>query len=520
MFNLGFHGSHNATLAISYKETVLEAVEVERFISHKNAALFYYENPSCAIDIIREINNYFIKKYDVDEYENIIINSVDQTIFNFDDVFKYNNLKYMGHHEAHCYSSLYQSPYDEALVVSFDGGSDQKFFNVFYVKKDFPAKRIYSGKKDYAISYMTPAHFIKDIKREDNIYNGNLVYPGKLMGYVGFGDFNEDMEDRLIRFYHSNNYDNIPHAIGRFMELFSKYGITEWISYFSEKDGKDIATTNQLVFEKLFYEEVFDKTFISDLYGHLPLILTGGCALNIIHNTNIAKDREVYVSPNPSDVGLAVGMLCGCIKPTEIVDTTYIGPPVWDRSELSRHLFEREYSKLDIEKLVDVILNDNVVGVVRGRSEHGPRALGNRSLLCDATNPDMKEFMNSKIKNREWFRPFSPIVRLEDLNKYFEWTKESRCMTFSPPVRQEYRDKLRSVTHVDGTARVQTVTREQNEFIYDLLTMMDKKIGCGILLNTSFNIAGKPILNTYKDALWMLDNKDISGLVLEDYYIL
>tara|TARA_R100001443_G_scaffold108767_1_gene119631 strand:- start:106 stop:1668 length:1563 start_codon:yes stop_codon:yes gene_type:complete len=520
MFNLGFHGSHNATLAISYKETVLEAVEVERFISHKNAALFYYENPSCAIDIIREINNYFIKKYDVDEYENIIINSVDQTIFNFDDVFKYNNLKYMGHHEAHCYSSLYQSPYDEALVVSFDGGSDQKFFNVFYVKKGFPAKRIYSGKKDYAISYMTPAHFIKDIKREDNIYNGNLVYPGKLMGYVGFGDFNEDMEDRLIRFYHSNNYDNIPHAIGRFMELFSKYGITEWISYFSEKDGKDIAITNQLVFEKLFYEEVFDKTFISDLYGHLPLILTGGCALNIIHNTNIAKDREVYVSPNPSDVGLAVGMLCGCIKPTEIVDTTYIGPPVWDRSELSRHLFEREYSKLDIEKLVDVILNGNVVGVVRGRSEHGPRALGNRSLLCDATNPDMKDFMNSKIKNREWFRPFSPIVRLEDLNKYFEWTKESRCMTFSPPVRQEYRDKLRSVTHVDGTARVQTVTREQNEFIYDLLTMMDKKIGCGILLNTSFNVAGKPILNTYKDALWMLDNKDISGLVLEDYYIL
>mgnify|MGYP003308215752 FL=1 len=128
--------------------------------------------------------------------------------------------------------------------------------------------------------------------------------------------------------------------------------------------------------------------------------------------------------------------------------------------------------------------------------------------------------MNKKIKNREWFRPFSPIVRLEDLNKYFEWTKESRCMTFSPPVREEYRDKLSSVTHVDGTARVQTVTRDQNEFIYDLLTMLDKKNGCGILLNTSFNIAGKPILNTYKDALWMLDNKDISGLVLEDYYIL
>ena len=528
MFNLGFHGSHNATLAISYKETVLEVVEVERFLSHKNAALFYYEKPSCAEDIIREINNYFIQKYNVDTYDKIIINSVPslpygyvgQTPVDFNSIFKFNKLMYMLHHEAHCYSALYQSPYDEALVVSFDGGSDQKFFNVFYAKKGVPVKKIYSGEKDYAISYMAPAHFIKDIKREQDLYKGNLVYPGKLMGYVGFGEYNEDMAEKLVTFYNSNTYDNIVHSMGRFIVCFSEYGITKMNSYFSEKDGKDIATTNQIVFEKLFYDEVLNKTFISDIYGHLPLVLTGGCALNIIHNTNIAKDREVYVSPNPSDVGLAVGLLCGHINPTKVVDTTYIGPPVWDRSELSRHLFERNHIKLDVEKLADVILNGNVVGVVRGRSEHGPRALGNRSLICDATNPNMKDFMNVNIKNREWFRPFSPIVRLEDLNKYFEWTKESRCMTFSPPVREEYRDKLRSVTHVDGTARVQTVTREQNEFIYDLLTMMDKKIGCGILLNTSFNIAGKPILNTYKDALWMLDNRDISGLVLEDYYIL
>ena len=144
------------------------------------------------------------------------------------------------------------------------------------------------------------------------------------MGYVGFGEYNEDMADKLSRYYHSNTYDNIVEAMG-FVEIFKDYGIETRDSYFSEKDGKDIATTNQIVFEELFYEESFDDTFISDVYGHLPLILTGGCGLNIIHNTNIAKDREVYISPNPSDVGLAVGMLCGCITPSEIVDTTYIG---------------------------------------------------------------------------------------------------------------------------------------------------------------------------------------------------
>ena len=131
----------------------------------------------------------------------------------------------------------------------------------------------------------------------------------------------------------------------------------------------------------------------------------------------------------------------------------------------------------------------------------------------------MKDTLNQKVKGREYYRPFAPVVRLEDVNKFFEWDKESRFMSFSPKVRQEYRALLPSITHVDGTARVQTVTREQNEFLYDLLTELDKRRGLGVLLNTSFNIAGKPILNTYKDALWVLDNKQMDLLILEDYII-
>ena len=519
MFNLGFHGSHNATLAISYKGEVLEAVEVERFISHKNAALFFYEKPPFAVDIIKEINQYFVQKYNVDFYDNIIYNSV-HYLFNWKDVFKFNNLNHMGHHEAHCYSALYQSPYDEALVISFDGGSDQKFFNVFLAKKGKVAKKLYSGEKDYAISYMTPAHFILDIKRENDIYKGNLVYPGKLMGYVGYGEYNGDMAKKLIEYYKSNTYDNIVHAVNRFVDIFKDYGIKGWDSYFSDKDGKDLATTNQVVFERLFHDEIFNNPILSEYINDYPIILTGGCALNIINNTKLAKEREVFIPPNPSDVGLAVGMLCGQIKPGKQVDATYMGSPVWDRVELSKYVFERKSERLDLEKLCHTILKGEIIGVVRGRSEHGPRALGNRSLICDATNFNMKDYLNRRVKNREWFRPFSPVVRLEDLNKYFDWDKESKCMTFSPPVRRKYYEKLKSVTHIDGTARVQTVTREQNEFLYDLLTLMDRKTGHGVLLNTSFNIAGKPILNTYKDALWMLDNKGIFGLVLEDYYIL
>ena len=130
----------------------------------------------------------------------------------------------------------------------------------------------------------------------------------------------------------------------------------------------------------------------------------------------------------------------------------------------------------------------------------------------------MKDIMNLDVKNREPWRPFSPIVRLEDLNKYFDWEKESRHMTFSPEVRPEYRKLLSSVTHVDGTARVQTVTADQNEYIYEILCELDTISGHGVLLNTSFNVAGKPILNTYREAFEVLDTKPITGLVLEDFF--
>lgn len=516
MFNLSFHGSHNSTIAISKGDKILECVEFERLLSKKNAALFYYENPPYVKDNIKYVEKYFREKYGVEKYDNIIINSVpDPEQFDLKEIFNFDNTFYCPHHEAHAYSGFYQSPYKEALVISFDGGSDEYFFNVYHAKRFKPIEKLYAGKKDYAISYMTPAHFIKDIKREHDIYAGNLVYAGKLMGYVGYGKVNEDMVDKLIEFYHSNTYDNIPDAIDRFVNIFSDYGIESWNSYFSEQDGKDIAMTNQYVFEKLFYEEV--SPFLEQ-FPHIPVVISGGCGLNIINNTSLSRTREVFVSPNPSDVGLAVGMLCSIIKPNDPVDTTYIGPPVWDQMDLPRYLIERVSSPINYDNLSEEIISGFILGVVRGRSEHGPRALGNRSIICDATNPRMKDYINKEVKNRESFRPFSPVVRYEDVNEYFEWYKESRWMTFCPRVREEYKELLSSVTHVDGTARVQTVTKEQNEFLYNLLTQIHKKKGHAVLLNTSFNIAGKPILNSYRDAFWMLDNKNISGIILEDYY--
>jgi len=182
------------------------------------------------------------------------------------------------------------------------------------------------------------------------------------------------------------------------------------------------------------------------------------------------------------------------------------------------HVEDGWIPELTIKTLSKDLNEGLIVGVVRDTSEHGPRALGNRSILCNPTYPNMKDILNEKVKNREWYRPFAPVCRLEDVSKYFDFDGESRWMSFCPTVKEEYRDKLVSITHVDGTARVQTVTKEQNPWLYELLTEFEKESGVGVLLNTSFNVNGKPILSRYSDAFEVYNNTKMDALVLDKFY--
>ena len=330
--------------------------------------------------------------------------------------------------------------------------------------------------------------------------------------------------------YDEQTDDSVKKALIRFGNIF-KVGYRKYFheqeiepnfelygpGFLDERDAKDVAASNQFVFEQRFYKEV--KPFL-DTYQDYPVILTGGCALNILNNTSIARKREqIFIPPNPNDSGIALGCLFSEISPFDPVDATYLGPDVWDKMELSKYLIQYPDSyHCSIDSIGQKLLNGHIIGVVRGRSELGPRALGNRSLLSCAHFPTSKEYVNSKVKHREVFRPLSPIVRLEDVDRYFEWETESRHMTFSPKVREEYKELLYAITHVDGTARVQTVTRDQNEFIYDLLSYIDNNYEVAVLMNTSFNVAGKPILNTYKEAFEVLETKPINGILIENHF--
>ena len=340
------------------------------------------------------------------------------------------------------------------------------------------------------------------------------------MGLAPYGEVQETWLESFCKGYESihngDTYVDVLKILGE--EIGLNFNANK---RFGEKLGRDIAATSQKAFEEVFLKHA--KPFLEE-YPNLPICISGGCGLNITLNTRIAQEfnRKVFVGPNPNDCGIAAGMLLNEFKPEKPVSLTYSGPLLFDVDQLGEYINSSNFSSssiLDLSILAQDIIEGKIVGVAKDRSEHGPRALGNRSILCNPAIKDMKDTLNSKVKNREAYRPFAPVVRLEDVNKFFEWIDSSEHMNFSPLVREEWRNKLASITHIDFTARIQTVTKDQNSFLYDLLTELDSKTGIGVLLNTSFNVAGKPILNTLKDAFHIFETTKMDSLVIENTYI-
>jgi carbamoyltransferase len=191
------------------------------------------------------------------------------------------------------------------------------------------------------------------------------------------------------------------------------------------------------------------------------------------------------------------------------IDITYAGYPILDPDYTDNECTATKISNKDIAKLL--YHNKQILGYIHGNSECGPRALGHRSIICYPDVENLKDILNSKVKFREWYRPFGAITKLENIHKYFTNACESPYMNFCPTLREQYR--LPSITHIDNTCRIQTITQQQHPEIYDILTHIENMGGIGILLNTSFNIKGKPILTTRKDAFDIIKTTKLDGFV-------
>lgn len=520
MANIAIYGSHNASITLEQDGTILEVVELERYLNQKNIGITQYLTAASRHHVVQDILRYFKEKYGIVEYEKCIYSNTD--VIEIDG--KHDTKDYIPakeyinvlHHESHVASSLYQSTDTEILAISFDGGGSDGFFNIYHAKRGEDIKIIGRHVQDLGFPYMIFGEYLGDIKKEIDLSRGNLVYAGKIMGLSSYGEVREEWLEAFIEFYLSK-VDGLNY-VEKLNTLSEKTGLVfDRANQFMDKQAWDLAATSQKAFEEAFLS--IANPYL-DQYPDLPVHLTGGCALNILLNTRLKQEfnRKTFVAPNPNDCGLSSGMMLNYLRPDTATDLTYKGIEILDRNTLLEYVEEYLANTYELETVARDISNGAIVGVVRDSCEHGPRALGNRSILCNPAIPGMKDTLNAKVKHREWYRPFAPVVRLEDVSKYFEFEGESRWMGYCPLVKEEWRSKLPSITHVDNTARVQTVTREQNQFLYDLLTEFEKLTGIGVLLNTSFNIAGKPIVSTYRDAVWLYESSQMDRLLLQDYY--
>ena len=276
-----------------------------------------------------------------------------------------------------------------------------------------------------------------------------------------------------------------------------------------EEHYKDVARSIQEITNEAMVkmaQSVLDKT------GEKRLCLSGGVALNCVANGHILREtsvEELFIQPAAGDAGSAMG--AAYVLWNQLLDnprqpalpTPYLGPSYSpERIQADLDAYSASYQVLSDEELYDKVAelvdNGKVVGWFQGRMEWGPRALGHRTILGDARHPDMRSIINMKIKMREGFRPFAPTILEDHIQEYFQIDRPSPYMLLVAPVQPD--KDLPAITHVDGSARIQSINREQDERYFDLLSAFHRRTGCPVIINTSMNVRGEPIVNTPDDA--------------------
>lgn len=378
------------------------------------------------------------------------------------------------HHKSHAAAGFQTSPFNKALVLILDAIGEWNTASVWAASYDSDGNAVY--KKLESQSYPNSIGlFYSAMTQRINLIPNMEEYI--LMGMSSFGRplFTKSMFNDFVRPEHSKTI--FPQWKYNFHTGVDK-------SYLKNIWEIDIAASTQMLVSRII------RSIVSKIRNKYPeydnLVYMGGVALNCQINTELTKIFDnIWIMPNPGDCGSSLGAAALLYRKKLNWKTPYLG-----------HNIDREYPVKDI---LDVLLTNNPVGVATGRAEFGPRSLGNRSLFCDPRGENSKNSMNI-IKRRQQYRPFAPVIMEEFANQYFEMGK----LSSSPYMQYVFKCKnpaqFPGIVHVDRTSRVQTVNREQNPGLYELLNEWYKKTGCPMLLNTSLNIRGYPIVNTIEDA--------------------
>lgn len=454
------------------------------------------------------------------------------------------------HHLSHAYSAYYSSNFDEAIIMVLDNEGN--------IIGDEISDKFYENEMEHMSYYVANKNKIELIERDEvpigkigvgdayryfTHYIGfpSYVYAGKTMGLAPYGNsnaFNQikifNLENGKIKCNINSNYFKPGDELRKFFQ--EEYGII------LPKERIPIDEITQLHSDLAYLiqketEEILIKkvNYLVEKTGIKNLCIAGGVGLNSVVNGRIMREcniDKIHIVPAAGDSGECLGnAFYGYYNILNNVD----------RLKFKNAYLGFEYSKEDLKNSLKLLKDENVtikefnswkelnkivasklaenkiIARCCGRSEFGPRALGNRSILMDARKKENKDILNERVKFRESFRPFAPIVLNKYANEYFEIDRESKYMLLVSKVKKP--DIIPAVTHVDNTARLQTLNKEDNESLYDLIEQYMQLTNVPVILNTSFNIADEPIVETYNDAIRCFISTNIDGLILENYYI-
>jgi carbamoyltransferase len=439
------------------------------------------------------------------------------------------------HHLSHAASAFYCSPYEAAAILTIDGVGEWETTAV-------GSGRGTEIRLERAIRF---PHSVGLLYSALTSYLGFQVNDGewKVMGLAPYGEpkYVERFR-RLVELKPDGSFSlNMNYFVHHYSSEWTAHN-ARWHALFGfgrrepkaniEQHHEDLARSGQAVVEEIILNLAREARRLS---GSDNLVIAGGVGLNSVANWKIEHEgifRNVWIQPAAGDDGGAVGaallasqVVFNSRRCAELTDAC-LGPEYSDREMLAALVaagftFERCDDAALVERAADLVAGGRVIGWFRGRMEFGPRALGARSILADATNPAMKAIINSKIKYREYFRPFAPAVPLDDVHRYFD-VPPGTSMPFMlkvPRVRPEVTHLIPAVTHADGSGRVQTVTCQSNPLYYALLKAVGRRTGVPIIVNTSFNVRGEPIVCSPEDAISCFLQTDIDALVLGNYVV-
>ena len=431
---------------------------------------------------------------------------------------------HLEHHIAHIASAYYCSPWEKAAGFSYDGSGD--FVSTMMARCE--------GNEIEVLDRVFLPHSLGSVYTMVCEFIGYSKYgdEGKVMGLAPYGKdtyceqisrivaatengFQLDLDyfqplgsNQGMQVLPDGTVQLARHFSGRMEKIF---GPPRQSSTQITQRDMDLAYAVQHRFEEIFFH------LLNGLHRRVPvddLAMAGGCALNSVANGKLfdrTPFRHTYIQPAAGDEGLAIGAALHTYHSVlkqprrHELKHSYLGPE-FSESSINSALQHAglESRKLEraalLEAVAEQIAAGNVVGWFQGRTEWGPRALGNRSIVAHPGLPDMKEVLNARIKHREWFRPFAPSIMAEHQHEYFEHDHPSPFMLHVYKIRPEKRQTLCAVNHIDDTGRLQTVTREENAMYYDLISAFYRKTGIPVVLNTSFN-ENEPIVCTPEEAI-------------------